>query len=206
MARNSHRKKNSGGARFGHGLVMLVVGVAVGSISTVLYQGATSRDPDRLGAGISQLLQDSRDSVRDSAPASSVVAKSTAPARTSFDFFTVLPEIERVITETGAFETASATPNTQSTPAESKSIASPGGFYMLQAGAYNDPGQAERMKARLALAGFEPSVQHISVQGRGDFYRVRVGPYPSMDLMETANRQLAKMEIKALRLKVSRKP
>ena len=206
MARNSHRKKNSGGARFGHDLVMLVVGVAVGSISTLFYQGATSGDPDRLGAGISQLLQDSRDSVRDSTPASSTVAKSPAPARTSFDFYTVLPEIERVIPETGAFETASAAPKSQSTPAESKSKASPGGFYMLQAGAYNDPGQAERMKARLALAGFEPSIQHISVQGRGDFYRVRVGPYPSMDLMETANRQLAKMKIKALRLKVSRKP
>ena len=206
MARNSHRKKNSGGARFGHDLVMLVVGVAVGSISTLLYQGATSGDPDRLGAGISQLLQDSRDSVRDSAAASSTVANSPAPARTSFDFYTVLPEIERVISETGAFETAPAAPQSQSMPAESKSKASPGGFYMLQAGAYNDPGQAERMKARLALAGFEPSVQHISVQGRGDFYRVRVGPYPSMDLMETANRRLAKMKIKALRLKVSRKP
>ena len=205
MARNSRRKKNSSGARFGHDLVMLVMGVAVGSISTLLYQGATSGDPDRLGAGISQLLQDSRDSIRDSAPASSTAAKSTAPARTSFDFYTVLPEIERVISETGAFETAPATPKAQSMPAESKSKAS-GGFYMLQAGAYNDPGQAERMKARLALAGFEPSVQHISVQGRGDFYRVRVGPYPSMDLMETANRRLAKMKIKALRLKVSRKP
>ncbi len=206
MARNSHRKKNSGGARFGHDLVMLVVGVAVGSISTLLYQGATSGDPDRLGAGISQLLRESRDSVRDSAPASSTAAKCPAPARTSFDFYTVLPEIERVIPETGAFETAPATSKSQSTPAESKSKASPEGFYMLQAGAYNDPGQAERMKARLALAGFEPSVQHISVQGRGDFYRVRVGPYPSMDLMETANRRLAKMKIKALRLKVSRKP
>ena len=206
MARNSHRKKNSGGARFGHDLVMLVVGVAVGSISTLLYQGATSGDPDRLGAGISQLLQDSRDSVRDSAPASSTAAKSPAPARTSFDFFTILPEIERVISETGAFETAPAAPKAQSMPAESKSKASAESFYMLQAGAYNDPGQAERMKARLALAGFEPSVQHISVQGQGDFYRVRVGPYSSMDLMETANRQLAKMKIKALRLKVSRKP
>jgi cell division protein FtsN len=206
MARNSRRKKNSSGARFGHDLVMLVVGVAVGSISTLLYQGATSGDPDRLGAGISQLLQDSRDSVRDSAPASSTAAKSPAPARTSFDFFTILPEIERVIPETGAFDTAPAAPKSQSMPAESKSKASAESFYMLQAGAYNDPGQAERMKARLALAGFEPSVQHISVQGRGDFYRVRVGPYSSMDLMETANRQLAKMKIKALRLKVSRKP
>ena len=206
MARNVRRKKNSSGAGFGHDLVILLVGVAAGSISTLLYQGATSGDPDRLGAGISQLLQDSRDSVRDSVPASSTAAKSLAPARTSFDFYTVLPEIEHVISETGAFETAPAAPKSESMPAESKSKASAESFYMLQAGAYNDPGQAERMKARLALAGFEPSVQHISVQGQGDFYRVRVGPYPSMDVMETANRQLAKMKIKALRLKVSRKP
>ena len=47
---------------------------------------------------------------------------------------------------------------------------------MLQAGAYNNPVDAERMKAKLAMAGFEPNVQKISFQGQGDFYRVRVGP------------------------------
>ena len=56
------------------------------------------------------------------------------------------------------------------------------------------------------MAGFEPSIQHISVQGRGDFYRVRVGPYQTMETMESANRALNGLNIKALRLKVSSKP
>ena len=206
MARNTRRKKAGTSLRFGHDLVLLLVGVAAGAIGAVLYQGATSGDPDRLGAGISELLRESRDSARDSASPASSSAKIAAPARTSFDFYTVLPEIEHVIPETGAFESAPASAQAEAAPDKPKSKAGSGSFYMLQAGAYSDPSQAERMKARLALAGFEPSVQHISVQGRGDFYRVRVGPYPSMNTMEKANRQLAKMKIKALRLKVSRKP
>ena len=39
-----------------------------------------------------------------------------------------------------------------------------------------------------------------------DIFRVRVGPFPSMATMESANRVLADMNIRALRLKVSRKP
>ena len=77
---------------------------------------------------------------------------------------------------------------------------------MLQAASYDNRREAERMKARLAIAGFEPSIQHISVQGQGDFFRVRVGPYPSMETMESANRVLVDLKIRALRLKVSRQP
>ena len=32
--------------------------------------------------------------------------------------------------------------------------------------------EAERMKARLAITGFEPSIQHIRAGGQGDFFRV----------------------------------
>ena len=77
---------------------------------------------------------------------------------------------------------------------------------MLQAGAYHNPVDAERMKAKLAMAGFEPTVQKISFQGQGDFYRVRIGPYPNMEMMESANRALVRLNIKALRLKVSSQP
>jgi cell division protein FtsN len=114
----------------------------------------------------------------------------------------VLPEIEHVIPEpssTSESETAEVTPP----PSE---IAKKTGFYMLQAGAYHNPGDAERMKAKLAMAGFEPTVQKISFQGQGDFYRVRIGPYPNMEMMESANRALVRLNIKALRLKVSSQP
>jgi len=125
MARNTRRKKAGTSLRFGHDLVLLLVGVAAGAIGAVLYQGATSGDPDRLGAGISELLRESRDSARDSASPASSSAKTAAPARTSFDFYTVLPEIEHVIPETGAFESAPASAQAEAAPDKPKSKANP---------------------------------------------------------------------------------
>ena len=205
MARNSRTRKVDGGSRLTYDVVLMVLGIAVGVVAVVLYQGAMSGDPDRMGAGISQLLRPS-DAPDPASDPEAVSAGVETPARASFDFYTVLPEIEHVIPETDlpdpAGEATAAGESTQ-TPEDS---APRGSFYMLQAASYDNRREAERMKARLAIAGFEPSIQHISVQGQGDFFRVRVGPYPSMATMESANRVLADMNIRALRLKVSRKP
>jgi cell division protein FtsN len=45
----------------------------------------------------------------------------------------------------------------------------------------------------------------VTIQGQGQFYRVRVGPFIDMAQMEAANRRLTAMGIKTLRLKVSRR-
>jgi len=204
MARNSRTRKADRGSRLTYDVVLMVLGIAVGVVAVVLYQGAMSGDPDRMGAGISQLLRSSDIPDPESAP-EAVSAGVETPARASFDFYTVLPEIEHVILETDLPDPAGA-----ATAAESAQVredpAPQGSFYMLQAASYDNRREAERMKARLAITGFEPSIQHISVQGQGDFFRVRVGPFPSMATMESANRVLADMNIRALRLKVSRKP
>ncbi|MDP6949611.1 MAG: SPOR domain-containing protein [Arenicellales bacterium] len=205
MARNSRTRKANGGSRLTYDVLLMVLGIAVGVVTVVLYQGATSGDPDRMGAGISQLLRSSDIPDPESAPGA-VSAGVEAPARASFDFYTVLPEIEHVIPEADLpdpAEDAVAAKDSAETPKDAGTRAS---FYMLQAASYDNRREAERMKARLAIAGFEPSIQHISVQGQGDFFRVRVGPYPSMATMESANRVLADMKIRALRLKVSRQP
>ena len=203
MARNSRIRKADGGSRLTYDVVLMVLGIVVGVVAVVLYQGAMSGDPDRMGAGISQLLRSS-DTVDPESTPEAVSAGVETPARASFDFYTVLPEIEHVIPETDLpdpAEDAVAAKDSAETPKDPGTQES---FYMLQAASYDNRREAERMKARLAIAGFEPSIQHISVQGQGDFFRVRVGPYPSMATMESANRVLADMNIRALRLKVSR--
>ena len=205
MARNSRIRKADGGSRLTYDVVLMVLGIVVGVVAVVLYQGAMSGDPDRMGAGISQLLRSS-DTVDPESTPEAVSAGVETPARASFDFYTVLPEIEHVIPETDLpdpAEDAVAAKDSAETPKDPGTQES---FYMLQAASYDNRREAERMKARLAIAGFEPSIQHISVQGQGDFFRVRVGPYPSMATMESANRVLADMNIRALRLKVSRQP
>jgi|TARA_Y100000310_G_scaffold85182_1_gene82006 cell division protein FtsN len=209
MARSTRKRGNNRrqqGWRPLHDLILLTVGVTAGVIGAALYQGAISGDPDRMGAGIKQLLQDSREQAGKPETPLSATAGNAAPARTSFDFYTVLPEIEHVIPDTGDFEPPLAPASVETTAQPASKKTEPGSYYMLQAGAYTKPAQADRMKAKLVLTGFEVSIQHISVQDRGDFYRVRVGPYRTMGEMEAANRKLANMQIKALRLKVSRKP
>tara|TARA_Y100001934_G_scaffold271419_1_gene357919 strand:+ start:70 stop:687 length:618 start_codon:yes stop_codon:yes gene_type:complete len=205
MARNTRTRKADEASRLGYDVVLMVLGIAVGVVGVVLYQGAMSGDPDRMGAGISELLRASDTRHAESGPAA-VSAGVETPARASFDFYTVLPEIEHVIPETDVSDPAEETTTTEDPSEQPKDSGTSQSFYMLQAASYDNRREAERMKARLAIAGFEPSTQHISVQGRGDFFRVRVGPYLSMESMESANRVLADMNIRALRLKVSRKP
>ena len=202
MGRNVRKRPASFRSRFGHDAVLLLLGIAAGVLVAVLYQGAKSGDPNRVGAGLSELIGESAQDNREPADLSDVAINVESPERTHFEFYKVLPEIEHVIPEpssTFESETAEVTPP----PSE---IAKKTGFYMLQAGAYHNPGDAERMKAKLAMAGFEPTVQKISFQGQGDFYRVRIGPYPNMEMMESANRALVRLNIKALRLKVSSQP
>ena len=75
---------------------------------------------------------------------------------------------------------------------------------MLQVASYNSESEAVQMKKKLTDVGFPASVQHISIQNQGDFFRVRIGPFFSMNSLEKVNDRLSSMKIDALRLKVSR--
>lgn len=58
--------------------------------------------------------------------------------------------------------------------------ASPEVFY-LQAGAFQSPTDAENMKAKVAFAGFEAMVRPVNLPDKGTLYRVRLGPFKSID-------------------------
>ncbi|MXX17198.1 MAG: hypothetical protein F4Z52_08325, partial [Gammaproteobacteria bacterium] len=171
------------------------------------------------------------------------------PQQTNYDFFTVLPEIEVVVSEgedappeaaspeQAPAEPAStepalpdpAFPETEPAETEPAQLASsspapaqpadppekpqapvreakpePVSTYMLQAGSFSRPAEADRQKARIALLGLSAGIQKVTIQGRGDFYRVRLGPYASYSRMEDADRRLKGEGIQAIRLKVSR--
>jgi len=68
--------------------------------------------------------------------------------------------------------------------------------YLLQAGAYRSSSDAEGMKAKLALIGFEARVLTAEVNGQ-TMYRVRVGPYAQLDTMNRARARLAENGIEA---------
>ena len=179
---------------------MLLIGIVIGALASAFYTGMQSGDPDRLGSGLKQLLEVPHVDVE--APIRTLPAD-RAPARAVFAFFTVLPD-ERVIPETvGSVETETVTSETLSKENAVKPKSS-SGYYMLQVASYTEEAKADQLKVKLAKTGVASSIQHISVQGQSDFYRVRIGPFFTMPELEQVNRQLTRRGIEALPLKVSR--
>lgn len=70
-------------------------------------------------------------------------------------------------------------------PAESKSAPK-----YLQAGSFANASDAENLKASLAMKGLEASVQAVTIPGKGDMNRVRVGPFQSEQEMTAARATL----------------
>lgn len=63
--------------------------------------------------------------------------------------------------------------------------------YLLQAGAFQNPAEADSVKAKLALLGLESNIETVDLPDRGTWYRVRMGPYRSLSEVNHVRQQLA---------------
>ncbi len=64
--------------------------------------------------------------------------------------------------------------------------------YWLQAGSFAAEGDAENLKAQLALAGWEAGVQQGTLPDKGVRYRVRLGPYDNTDELNRIKSELTR--------------
>ena len=83
-----------------------------------------------------------------------------------FDFYTILPETESTVTEQEINDNALTVKKDS---------------YFLQVGAFTDEADADNMKAKLALQGFEAVVQTATIPDKGVWHRVRVGPLSDIE-------------------------
>lgn len=63
--------------------------------------------------------------------------------------------------------------------------------YWLQAGSFASQADAENLKARLAFAGWEATIQTVMLPDKGQRYRVRLGPYDNAEQMTRTKGELA---------------
>lgn len=96
-------------------------------------------------------------------------------------------------TQAPAAATKPATPAPAAPPAASKPATTSTPYY-LQAGAFRNNADAEAMKARLLMLGFDASVQSAQVNG-STVNRVRMGPFKGIDEMNRARSRLAEEKI-----------
>ena len=93
-----------------------------------------------------------------------------------FEFYKILPQGEGAPTETKA-----------ATPAPTQA-AEP---LYLQIGAFENPAEADNLKARLALNGIEASAQRAQLPDGRTLHRVRIGPFAKPEDMNPVRTRLA---------------
>ena len=191
MARN-FRKPTARPARRGvPGWLMLFIGLGLGAGLTwgVHSYLASSERPL---SGLRNLFASKLEAPEKPAPKAATPQPATPKPK--FDFYTILPEIETVLPSMPAKPAKPAAKPEQET----------GVKYLLQAGSFSNPADADQLRAKLALAGLEARIEKVAIEGRGEFHRVRLGPYASVHELDSADSRLGKLGIKAIRLKVKK--
>ncbi|HVY05793.1 MAG TPA: SPOR domain-containing protein [Burkholderiales bacterium] len=108
-------------------------------------------------------------------------------AKPRFDFYKILPGTEEAVTDK-EFKRAS--------PAAPKEV------YFLQVAAFQNPSDADNLKARLALAGIEAQIQTATLPDGQVWHRVRVGPFSSQEDLARSRASLKENKLEANLIKV----
>jgi cell division protein FtsN len=58
-------------------------------------------------------------------------------------------------------------------------------MYFVQAGSFQNVGDAEKLKAKLAFSGFEANIQDATIPDKGVWHRVRLGPFSDSEAGKT---------------------
>jgi cell division protein FtsN len=156
--------------------------------------------------------KETREAPRD--PTRAAKADATSPDKPRFDFYKILPGVEepkvqaeakkspdRAVVDqarTGPEKGAKAPEKADEKAAEKVATAEPTAAaklperFWLQAGSFATETDAENLKARLAFAGWQASIQQGTVPDKGTRYRVRLGPYDNTDELNRIRSDLAK--------------
>lgn len=149
------------------------------------------------------------------------------PKEPSYDFYTLLPGDEVALSDAelaasaqaeaerarqaaatretpddtdDAAELATPTPASPDAGARTSTTAADDARYLLQAGAFAASGDAEAVKARIALLGLGARVESAQINGK-TVYRVRMGPYGTASELSEAKRKLASGGLPAMAIR-----
>lgn len=195
MSRSMTRKPRSREA--GNFLAGLGVGVLIGlavSLSIAFYLNRTP-----IPFTTAKPKQAEKNGAAAKPPAIAGLPQSAAPAPISavekpkFDFYRILPGSEEPVTEKEIRERMRAKGGQQDSAKD---------VYFIQAGSFQNPAEADNQKARLAILGFESSVEPANLPDKGTWYRVRMGPYAKLEDINKVRQALAQNGIDASLIKV----
>lgn len=115
-----------------------------------------------------------------------------------FEFYKILPQGDNVPVQADPQakpltppKSAVAVPAQQTPAPIQEATVKPVERLYLQVGAFENPGEADNLKARLALSGIEASAQRAQLADGRVVHRVRIGPFSRPEDMNPARARLA---------------
>ncbi len=125
------------------------------------------------------------------------------PAKPRFDFYTILPEMEIPVPEPDPEPRVPPPPRPESAKPLSPPPVKQAGVtaYVLQLGSFRNRADADRLKAKITMQGFEPHIQTVNING-SDWYRVRIGPYSNSVRIAEVRHRLRENKLDAILLKL----
>lgn len=207
-------KKNGGSSLITGLLLGLFVGIAIAVVVALFlnrsgnpFKMDKTTPPDAIGSAPETAVAppevlhpgNGKELPNQVAPVASAAASKPAAANASeerFDFYKVLPELndkpatesKPVIAKASAMKASAAATPKPASSAEPKAEAMKPTW--LQVGAFKDEGDADNLKAKLALLGIESKILTSDVPDKGIWHRVRVGPFNSAADIEKVRGQL----------------
>jgi cell division protein FtsN len=114
----------------------------------------------------------------------------------TFDFYTLLPEMEVVVEEQRKPQKPIVTSST--TSEKPKAQNKPKIDYLLQVGSFKQMADADAFRAKLAFLGVESKIQKVSIDSKETWHRVMVGPVVGLDKANALQKQLKDNKIDSL--------
>jgi hypothetical protein len=172
--RNRRQTKKSGSSPaanrgFMKSILLLAVGMGAGVVLVQFFQGnnALILDED-FGSGLKNMLESRPESTgsSDSDQARDAGSDALVVSDKEFTFWETLPDMEQVLPD-------------DLSESDAINVSDKKYVYFLQIASFTTEQDADGLRARLALAGFETFAQRVEVDGAGTRYRVRTGTYDS---------------------------
>lgn len=169
--------------------VWMLFGLAIGlSVAFAIY--VKDREPGQTAANDSPEPASMQSAIDDNGEVAIAEAPEERP-KERFDFYKMLPAFEIDVDDVGESTDDSSEPAAIEEP----------GTYILQAGSFSTPEDADRRRAELALQGIESYVQRARVNNR-NYHRVYIGPIHDLDELNVTRSRLRAAKIDVMRIRI----
>lgn len=175
------------------GFIVATLILAAGFIAFLLYLGKMDPQAD---------IAATRNATTQTTEPSATRISRTKRKKNEFEFYTLLPESEVVTPQIDNDQSATKTANIDSDKSVSK-IADNNVGYLIQAGAFRNHVDADRLRASLILQGLDSKITQATGSNGTLWHRVIVGPFNSRTQVNRAQNILAATNTESLVIKIT---